>query len=469
MKREYFNTIVFVFFTYIYLSGSSVFAQYTSWTLNQCIDSAMKNNLIIKQTANQVQLNEINLIQSKNNKLPVIDGAAGQSINSTNSSGNSSVNVNGSVTIFKGFQNKYTIRQNQTEVQAAGYDLDAQKNDLILSIIDAYLQTLYAEELEKNDSDQVATTQAQYESALQYVIAGKKTDSDLLQIQAELAGNKLSLINAKGQLKTAKLNLQQLINIPFSPDFEIETPLLVDLPDENATNATGIYEQALKTFPEIKASQQKIQSAEYGLKISKSEALPRLSLSGNVGTNYFGSARVTETTYFSETENIGYLQSDPTELVFANVSTPVYTDKKYSFRKQFSDNFSQSLSLSLSVPIFNNNQVKNNSRKQKIYLENAIIDNQIAENKLVKKIEQACIDVENALTKYNAGKVYIDAAKASYVNEKSKYENGMISMSDLIQESNAYRKSISEFIQTKYQLLYSLKILDYYKGIPINK
>jgi len=469
MKREYYKATIFVLFAYVYLSGLSGFAQQNSWTLNQCIDSALKNNLTIRQTANQVQLSEINLIQSKNSRLPVIDGSAVQSMNSNNSSGNSSVSVNGSVTLFNGFQNKYTIRQSQAEAQAASYDLETQKNDLVLSIVDAYLEILYAVELVKNDSDQIATTQAQYESAFQYVKAEKKTESDLLQIQSELAGDKLSLINAFGQLKTAKLNLQQLMNVPVSDSFEVVSPLMTNFPDESVVNDRSIYEQALQSFPEIKSSQLKIQSAEYDMKISKSSALPRLTLSGNMGTNFSGSAKLMETTYLQEITNIGYLQSNPSELVMANVSTPVNAYKNYSFGKQFSDNYSQSLALSLTVPIFNGNQVKNNVKKQKIYLENAILDEQLEENKLIKKIEQACIDVENAMTKYKAGKVYIDAAKASYDNVKSRYDNGMISTSDMIQESNSYQKSLSEFIQTKYQLMYSLKILDFYKGTPINK
>jgi outer membrane protein len=178
--------------------------------------------------------------------------------------------------------------------------------------------------------------------------------------------------------------------------------------------------------------------------------------------------KITETAYQDNVQSIGYLQSNPNEIVLGNVSTPAYKYTNYAFGDQLKDNFSKSLSLSLSIPIFNNFQTKDNILKQKINVSNALIEEQSVKNDLRKKIEQAHIDVENAIANYSASKEQVDASSASYQNAKTKYENGVLSISDYLLELNTYTKAQSDYIQAKYKLIYDLKILDYYKGTPLS-
>jgi len=463
MKTQSIQLVALFMFLILGVSFSS---QAQNWTLQQCVDTALKNNLTIQQSGNATAISEITLNQSKSNVLPSLSGGIGQSYDLENSS-NSNISLSGSVTLFNGFQNKNTIKQNQLDYQASKYDMEAQKNNIVLNVVDAYLQILYAEELVKNAKAQVNAIQLQLNEIEQFVIVGKKSESDLLQVKSELASEKLTSINAEGQLKSAKLNLQQIMNIRISKTFDIEYPLTIEPITEGLSEVDDIYNLALTQQPVIKSYELKTQSSEYGLKIAKGAVYPKLSLSGNLGTNYLSSMKITETRYLNNIQNIGYLQSDPSEIVLGNVSTPVYKYTNYAFGDQFKDNFSKSLSLSLSIPIYSNRQVKNNINKQEITLKNTFLEEQSAKNDLRKKIEQTYIDVENAIAKYNATKEQVNASMASYENAKTKYVNGMMSMSDLLQQLNTYTKAQSENIQARYDLIYNLKILDYYKGVPL--
>jgi outer membrane protein len=440
-----------------------------NWTLKQCIDTTLKNNLTIQQSLNTVELNEVSLQQSKENILPSLNGSAGQSFNTANgtqtdNSWSNNFSINSSVTLFDGFQKKNTISQNKLEYEASKYELEDNKNEIVLSVIQAFLEVLYDEELVKNMKNNVDATQAQLEKTQAFVDAGKKSESDLLEIKSQLASDKLSLVNADGLLKSAKLSLQQIMNISVSNKFDIEFPVETVIASIDTSNVDEIYNSALSYQPLIKAYQLKTQSALFNLKIANNSMSPTLSLNGSLFSNYASLTKLSEVNYQNNIQNIGYLQSDPSELVLGNVSNPVYTYSNYSFGNQLKDNLGLSLTLSLSIPIFNSHTVKNNIHIQKINLNNTILNEQGIKNDLRKKIEQAFIDVENSISNYNAAQEQVAASSASYQNSISKYENGMMNISDILIEINKNTKAQSEFIQAKYQLIYNLKILDFYKG-----
>lgn len=191
--------------------------------------------------------------------------------------------------------------------------------------------------------------------------------------------------------------------------------------------------------------------------------LPRLSLSGSLSTNYSSVSKQSELSYLNSVQPIGYLQSNNNEMVLGNVSQPVYSYSNYAFGNQLSDNLSKSLSLSLTIPIFNS-QTRYNIQKQKINLSNVELNEQVAKNALRKNIEQAYTDVENGIAKYNAAKEQIDALTMSFQNANTKYNNQLMSATDLLAEKNKYTQAQSDFIQAKFELIFKMKVLDFYKG-----
>jgi len=451
-----------------------------AWSLKQCVDTALKNNPTIQQYQNTVSLNVVSLTQSKNNLLPDLNGNAGESFNSGRtinpvsnqfSTGNifsSNFSLGSSVVLFNGFQNQNMIKQNKLNVQSAKFDLEAIKNDISLNIVNAYLQVLFSKELVKVAVSQQTATQQQLNKTEVLVSVGKKTESDLLQVKSQLASDRLSLTNANGQLKTNLLTIQQLMNITVSYDFDIETPLVPEPGLQELSNANETYRLALKIQPVIQSTILKTQSALYAVKISKGGYYPKLSLVGNLASNYSGNSKLSTLNYINSIQPIGYLQSNSGEIVVGNISTPAYTNRNYPFHKQLKDNFSKTISLSLTIPIFNNFTVKNNIQRQRINLNNARLNETIAQNDLRKNIEQAYIDAENSRGKYNAGNEQLAAVYASFQNSNVKYDNGLMTASDFLVEKNKYIKAQSDNIQAKFELIFRLKIIEYYKGTLLN-
>ena len=171
------------------------------------------------------------------------------------------------------------------------------------------------------------------------------------------------------------------------------------------------------------------------VKILEGNFLPKLNLNGNISSNYSSIA----------------MNKD-------------LTQSTYSFPNQLGDNINGLFSLSLSIPIYNNKIHKNNVELQKINLKNSQLNEKITNDNLRKNIEQACIDAENSSSKLTATKEQLDATKASLDIAQIKYDNGMLSTSELLIEKNNFTKIQSAFVQAKFELLFRQKVLDYYKG-----
>jgi outer membrane protein len=223
----------------------------------------------------------------------------------------------------------------------------------------------------------------------------------------------------------------------------------------------------LQVLPEVKSYQEKVNMEEYALKSSKNAWMPTLSLNGSISTNYSSLNKKTDVSYQSLTSQIGWLQSNPSEIVVNNISTPVYSSYANPFSNQIKNNMMGSISLNLSVPIFSRFQNNTNVKIQKIRLDNSKINQKQENNTLRKEIELAYNDLTNSSARYASATEQLASTNASYQNSKSKYEAGLINATDLLVEKNKMIKAESDLLQAKYELIFKSKILDYYKGNKI--
>jgi outer membrane protein len=458
----------------------AAFAQTQAWTLRQCMDTALHKNITILQSENQVKMSAIDLHQSKANRLPTFNVSANQSFGSgrtlnlatyqfTNDNiwGNQ-FSLSSTITLFNGFQNQNAIQQNQVNQEKSQADLEDTKNGITLALLNAYLQVLFANELHLNAQKQAESTSAQMKRTQELFDAGLKPKSDVLLLKAQLAGDQLSEINSRNQLKTAKLALQQLMNITPSETFDIQYTPVPETSLVLSQEVNSIYQQSLQYQPSVQSSLLNIQSTLYGIRKAKGALFPTLSLNGNLGTTYSSASKISALNYRSTLQNIGYLQSNPDESVMGPVTEPFYTYSKYPFTDQLKDYLNGSLSLSLSIPIANKNQVRNNIARQQILYENAQLNDEYVKRDLRKNIEQAYLDAENAAEKMNATRVQLEATKAAWQSINDRYENGLVNVTDLIAEKNKHAVAQSNYLQARYELLFRIKILDYYRGIPID-
>lgn len=476
MKND--GIILLLSFLFVFSVGTD--AQISNWTLQQCIDTAWKNNLTIRQSSNLKNIATVDLDQSKANRLPSLNGSASETFGSGRTLNpvtyqffngniwNNSFSLNGSVTLFNGFQNHYKIKQDRLNSESAKYDLENAKNDVAIAIVNSYLQLLYTHELVEASEKQANSTTSLVERTKQLVETGLKPESELLQLKAQLASDKLTLVKAMGQMRSAKVDLQQQMNVEFSPAFDILYNIQPQVPSFLLEGMNDIYATALSVQPIIKSYQLKTQSAAYSIRMAKSGAFPTLLLKGSIGSSYSSAAKYTDLLYSESIQPVGYLQSDPSEIVNGVVTSSTYNYRDYPFLNQIDDYKNYSLSLSLTIPIFNAFQVRNNMRKQALNYANTALDEQSVKNSLRKNIEQAYVDAENAASGLEAAKQQLEAASMSYENSKAKYESGIISVYDLLVDENKYFIAVSENLQAKYELIFRMKILDYYKGLPLN-
>jgi len=457
-------------------------AQDKVWTLEQCINQAYKENIQIKQSQLNNEINELNIEQSKANRIPTLNANAEQSFSWGSSIDpvtsvyqedknytSNNFSLSSGINLFNGFQNTNIIKQNKLNYEAGKYDIEKAKENISISVADAYLQILFAYEQIKNAKNQLKATEKQYSRITELFKAGGKSQYDVFQIKSQLSSEKLTLVNAENQLSIAKVNLMQLMEIPVSDNFDIEKPGFsnIFLQDSVFNTSKGIYEQALKIKPEIRSAEINTTSSEIGIKIANGAKMPNLSLNGGVVTRYSSTKNKVSYQTSSQTYEIGYLQSNPSEIVMGNVdvNTPVYKD--YPFNVQIEDNFYQYLNLTLSIPVLNNKQVKTKISKAEINNQITKLEEQNIKNQLRKNIEQIFTDVKSAEKEYEASYEQLKTLKESYKNGEEKYNLGMINPVDFLLEKTKYINAENDLLKSKYNYIFKTKILDFYQGKPI--
>lgn len=455
------------------LLGFNVKAQ-QQWTLQQCIEHAMQNNLEIRIAILNNELNKANLDQSKANVLPSLNFGANNTYNFgktidrfTNQFANTRVQsinfgLQSQWNLFSGLQNYHTIKQNELNIITGKYNIDRTKNDVSLNIANAFLQIVLARELINITQNQVNTTTTQLTRIKKLVDAGALPRFNLYDIESQLSTEELNVINAQNQANIATLNLALLLNL--NPEgFNISVP---DLPDPNEIplnfTAQQIYTTALTSQPVIKGAENSVLSAERGVKIAKSAISPSLTFGGSLGTGYSGLAQQIDG-FDSTISTIGYTAiGDPVYTVFLN---PIYSKAPYG--TQFKDNFNRSLGLTLNIPLFNNLQTHTAVTRAKIDLENKRLLLLQAKLDLQRTILQAYTDAAGALKKFNATEKTVIALKESFKYVEQRYNVGAANAVDYNTQKNNVTNAQAQMLQAKYEYIFKAKVLDFYLGKAI--
>lgn len=457
------------------------FAQDKPWSLQQCIEYALKNNIQIKQNMLNEKLSESTSLQSKAQILPSLNGnishsySYGRKIDPfTNEflsgdwtlSQNFSLSTN--ITIFGGFQNLNTIKQSQYDLMASRFSVDKMRNDVSLNIASAYLQVLFAEELYSNALGQSQITKLQADRTKKLVEVGNLPKGNLFDMEAQLASEELSVVNAENNLSLSKLNLAQMLNLDTVQNFSIIRPE-ISMPAEAVLNttATQVYEVALSRQPEIKSAEFKLKSSEKGISIAKGGIYPRLTMSASLGTGFSEASKQLS----SPGSYQGYVPNGDTtssgDLVFSpSFSNPTY--EASPFNTQVDNNLNKSFGFYLTVPLFNNLQTHTAISRAKISRENAELTLQLEKNNLRQKIQQAHNDAVAALKKFQASNKAVSAMEESFKYTEQKYNLGAVTATDYNDAKNKLAKAKSDMLQAKYDYVFKLKVLDFYQGKPIS-
>ena len=418
----------------------------TLWTLQKCIGYALEKNIQIRKSKLTNDVNSAYVKQANQSRFPDLNASVGQNFawsrqqdiatgeyDNYSGSHGTSASLNSSIILFNGFKTENNIKLTRITYEAGKYNTETTKESVSLSILNAYLQVIYAGEQVKNSKKQAETTEEQLKIAEARLSLGSIAKSDYLQVKSQLASEKQTLASAEGLLAIDKVTLMQLLELPVTLNFEIYKPEFTsDIVRNRNTSSDSVYNIALSIKPQIKSAELNEAYSEINIKIARAGYLPSLLLSAGVNTGY---------------------------------SYPNYGS---GFGTQFSNKISPSVGLTLSIPIYNRYQVHTQVDVASINSSQAQLDLQNTRNQLRKAIEQASVDVTSAGKEYDAGLEGYNATFEAYQVAQEKYTQGLINSVDfLIQKTNLITTE-SKLLQAKYNLIFSYKTLDFYAGIPLS-
>lgn len=420
-----------------YLSAQQI------WTLRSCIDYAREKNIQVQKAQLSTESYDVDILQSKAELFPNLTGNISQRfLNSKerNSSGDyknkgifsGEYGLTASMTIYDGKRTLNNIKQAKLQKDVQELNTQEIQNNIEISITEAYLQMLYNREAIKNNENIVASSEAALKQAQIFLNAGSINKSELAQIEAQYSSDKYNLVLAQNSFDNYKLQLKQLLELDVDTDFNVEFPEINDdVVMRLIPSKQEVYKKALLIMPQIESSKLGIEVANISKSNAKAGYLPKLTLSGNLGSNN------------------NYNQSP-------------------SFTSQLNRNFSQSISLNLSIPIFDNRQNKSNVQKAQIEIQNAQLTLMDTQKELLRTVESLYQDAVSAQSKYIAAKDKLKSTELSYELTQEQYSLGMRNTVELTTEKNNYANALQELLQAKYTALLSLKLLNFYQGEEIN-
>jgi outer membrane protein len=425
----------------IYAQDSTLVGKTIQWDLVKCIDYAKKNNIQINSIRLNQQTSQQQYLLAKAARLPNLSASVGETFahgnNVTSYNGTlgsrfttqGSYGVNSNVTLYNGNSITNTISQANLAVQQSNYAIVQQENDITLQITQAYLAILLDKENLIYDTDLVNTSAAQTKLEQQRYNVGSVARKDLIQLQAQQAADQYTLVNQQNTERGDLLTLKQLLLLPTDTHFDIFKPDSIAPNDTTASSLREAEDIALKNRPEVKNSQLGVQIAQYGVKIAQSGYLPSLVAGAGLSS--------------------GYVNGNP------------------GFFSQLNTNFYQDIGLTLSIPIFTKRVVKTQVEEAKINVEQADLTLTDTKITLSQTVERAYLNFQNAKSQYDAAEVEYKYNQESYRIANEQLKVGVASIVDFLLQKNLYIQSQQAFVQAKYNVILTLKIYDFYKGIPI--
>ena len=456
--------------------------RYLDLDLTQCLEIALENNLQLKRSIINEKIQDIGYSQSLLQQTPSLNIFSnygnnwGRSVDPTtntfiaNSSNFSGVGASSNVTLFSGFSVRNNIKRSKALLEKSVFDLDNTKNNVMLSVVSSYLNVLLTLDRLENAKFQLQSTNEQLIRTSKLVDAGSIPVSNKLNLEAQLAGDELSLIQQENAYRLSILQLKQILLLETRKEIRIVRPA-VDLSPSTviSSNPEDIFNVAIKILPEIKSAQKTAESSLYDLRISRSGRYPTISASSSFNSNYSSYANRERQFYdgFSmEPRTIGYLTNDPLQTVSSLSLVPnvVGSDKDFTLIEQWKDYLSKSLSFSITIPIFNRYQTSGNIKRAKLNKELADINVIEAKNQVRQTIETSFNDALAASKTYNASLKQVKALEESFRIINSQYNLGAVNYTEYQISNNNLVRAKNDLISSKYDYIFKLKVLDFYQG-----
>lgn len=421
------------------------------WSLRDCIEYAWEHNLSIKQQEIQVRRSENELLKSKLDFVPSFNASVGYNLNWGRSvdlqnleiiknklTQGTSAQVTASISVLDGLSKYNTLRGNKVALSISLQEVERLKDEISVSITQAFLQILLSEKILEAARESFASIQAQRDRTAVLVEAGSQPYSSLLEIESQVASERMQLVTAGSQVTENMLALRQLLDLGYDTAFAISAPDIDFMVDTyTPENIDEIYASAL-SMPRIRGAELELQKSIYDLKISQGRFYPTISVAASYGTFYSSTSR-----------------------------SPIGAED-YTFFNQLRDNINPTLGFSLSIPIFNSWSVRTEVKNARLNRDSKEIELMSARQQLYKDIQTAVTEAGTYWSKYVAAEANMKAMEESFRYVEEKFGIGVLNATDYTVSRTNLFKARSEYLQAKYQFVFQLKIIDFYKGIPIS-
>ncbi|BDD08730.1 transporter [Fulvitalea axinellae] len=409
-------------------------------TLRECLDYGVANNLSVLGATLDVEGQKINVKQRKLDLAPSVNANVGLQTNWGRSVDqatydyvnrrlvNNNAGVGANLVLFNGLRKMHALSQSKIDLQASELDLQKAENDVRLRIVSSFLSVMLRKELLKAAEFQVTSTDKRLERIVAMVKAGSRPRTAQLDLEAQLATQRVEVVRAQNDLRFAYLQLKQNMRVPANRNLEIVEPdLSVAGIALNQKNVEQVYEAAENTMPEVQSSDLGVESATYAVKQTLADFLPSLSISAGLGTRYSD-------------------QSD------------------FSFGKQYDNNLNKNVGLTLSIPLFNGLSARAGKSRALIGKQRAELQAESVRNQLRQDIETAFNDAQAAYATHESAVKQVSSLEEAFKATEKRYELGASNFVDYQVAQNNLFRAKSDLLRAKYNYLFGVKMLDFYVG-----
>ena len=440
----YMNTLKKIILFFLYTLPLLAYSQdslKTHYNLEECIDLALKHNAEAQKSANSSALASLDLKQAKAALLPTLgsqldhnvstgfttDPVTNANISVNTTFGSQSLNTN--ILLFNGLNLLRTIRQQAFAYKATQMDEQRIKDNLTLDIILAYLQVITTQDVLDQNKQQRDVTSKQLDRLALLNKDGAISPNEYYDVKGQFSGDQVKVLTAENTLRTNKIALTRLLNIPYKEELSFEP--INQLPDINSGSLTNqtLYENAVTSLGALKAAKFWKESADYELKATRSLYFPSLSFGAGLNSRY-------------SSNTIG----------------------KGTYMDQVRDNLGKGAVLTLSIPILDGFRRRINVSRAKIAVRNAEIDLENTENSLQQQTAQVLINLETAKEKYLELKNQVEAYKESFRVAEVQFEAGAINSVEFLLQKNKYDQSSIDLVVAQYEWQLRQRIASYYNG-----
>lgn len=417
------------------------------WSLRDCIDYALANNIKLQKAKIQEYSALEDVKQSQSALLPSLNLSTSQDVNytpwpqqgrATVADGyvqssvdkvyyNGSYSLMGNWTVWNGNKNRNNVKLNKLAVEQARLDSATTANNVLEQIAQLYVQILYSNEAISVTKESLKTSQTNEQRGKTMVEVGKMSRADLAQLTAQRAQDEYAIVEAESNLRNYKRQLKELLQITSDEEFDIAVPSTTDdMALEAVPALNDVYTASLEQRPEIKNAKLGIESSDLGIKVAKAGRMPTVSL--NVGVT---------------------------------TSTSSMSDNAWG--TQMKNNFSLGGGVTVSIPLFDNRQTKTAVNKAKLQKQSYLLDLQDKQTTLYSTIENYWLQAVTNQNKFKAARVSTESAQASYELLSEQFKQGLKNTVELMTGKTNLLQAQQNELQSKYLAILNLNMLEFYQ------